>query len=125
MIFIADVVKGGNLLEKLFTWQYFEPALFGSIGVLLVLLFIVLFLGKKDQKKKLEETKKLELDALKEDNSVDAFAKEETPEVALEAKEEEPEIAPVVIEDAPVMNMDTAIEEESKSEEASSFFSAG
>ena len=84
----------GKLLEKLFTWQYFEPVLFTTIGVLLLLLFIVLFLGKKDQKKKLEETKKLELDALKKDSDADTFAKEEKEE-KVEVKDEEP----IVIKD--------------------------
>ena len=51
----------GKYFDKLFAWQYFEPLLFTSIGVLLLLLFIVLFLGKKDQKKRLEETKKFYL----------------------------------------------------------------
>ncbi len=52
MIFIAETVQNNTgILEKLFTWKYFEPVLFGSIGVLLILLFIVLFLGKKIKRK--------------------------------------------------------------------------
>ena len=113
MIFIAETVQNNaGILEKLFTWKYFEPVLFGSIGVLLILLFIVLFLGKKDQKKKLEETKKLELSSLTDENTVDAFAKEEAPEVAVEAKEED--IPPVVITDDPGMNMDTEVTSDDK-----------
>ena len=114
MVFIAEAVNNNaSILEKLFTWKYFEPVLFGSIGVLLILLFIVLFLGKKDQKKKLEETKKLELSSLTDENTVDAFAEEQTPDTAVEAKVEE-DIPPVVIADEAGMNMDTEVSPEDK-----------
>ena len=99
-----------GILEKLFTWQYFEPVLFTSIGVLLLLLFIVLFLGKKDQKRKLEETKKLELSSLTEDNSVDAFAKEESPSVAVEIPKEKPVVVANEVSEHEQMNMETTEE---------------
>ncbi len=100
-----------GFLEKLFTWQYFEPVLFTTIGVLLLLLFIVLFLGKKDQKKKLEETKKLELTSLTEDNSVEAFAKEETSPEPVEVPEEQPVVVADQLPEQPAMNMSTSEEE--------------
>ena len=99
MLYVADIVKSNGFLEKMFTWKYFEPVLFGSIVLLLILLFLVLALGKKDQKKKLEETKKLELESLNKDDAVDAFAKEEAPAAKAEVKEEEEDV-PIVIADA-------------------------
>lgn len=79
--------EGGEKMEflyKLYDNEYFGIALFIVIAILIFLFLLILFFGKKDEKKrKLEETKRLELksaNAFKETNeSVESL---EIPEIA-------------------------------------------
>lgn len=53
-----------EFLYKLYDMEYFGIGLFIVIAILIFLFLIILFFGKKDEKnRKLEETKKLELEA--------------------------------------------------------------
>lgn len=74
-----------EFLNTLFNYEYFGPILFAIIAVLIVLFFIVLFFGKKDEKeRKLEETRRLE-----ELANVNAFKEEiDAEEVKVEFSEE-------------------------------------
>lgn len=73
-----------EFLYKLYDNEYFGIALFIVIAILIFLFLLILFFGKKDEKKrKLEETKRLELEstnAFKETNeSIESL---EIPEIA-------------------------------------------
>ena len=53
-----------EFLYKLYDKEYFGIVLFGVIAILIFLFLIILFFGKKDEKnRKLEETRRLELEA--------------------------------------------------------------
>ncbi|MBE6161252.1 MAG: hypothetical protein E7158_03430 [Firmicutes bacterium] len=74
-----------EFLYKLYEQKYFGPSLLGAIIFLSILFLIVLFAGKKDKNKRLEETKKLELAAINEQKykEVDENTKEiKVPEIA-------------------------------------------
>ena len=64
-----------EFLNKLYNYEYFGVYLMIAIAVLVLLFIIVLFFGKKDQKKReIEETKRIQQinnqDAFKQDNNV-------------------------------------------------------
>lgn len=74
-----------TFLDKIYSYEYFAPIIFGLTAFLIVLFFIILFFGKKDEREKeLEQTKKLEL------ASLNAFSDEEiAKELTIEAEEKE------------------------------------
>lgn len=73
-----------EFLNKLYSYEYFGTYLMIAIAVLVLLFIIVLFFGKKDQKKReIEETKKLQ-----QINNTDAF-KEESNVASVEVPKEE------------------------------------
>ena len=66
-----------EILNKLYSYEYFNLYLISAIVVLVILFFVILFVGKKDKKEReIETTKKLE-----KINNEDAFKSEsnETP----------------------------------------------
>ena len=80
-----------EFLYKLYEQKYFGTCLLGAIIFLSILFLIILFAGKKDKNKRLEETKKLELAAIsnKEYKEVDENTKEiRVPEIAQPKVEE-------------------------------------
>ena len=88
-------------LEKLFTWKYFEPTLFVTIGVLLLLLFIVFFVGNKDKKQKDGATGTTDTPAFDDVAPVQDVA---IPEPVNEIKVDEvPSVIPAV-EESPIDN---------------------
>lgn len=107
-----------EFLYKLYDQQYFGIILFIVIAVLLLLFLIILFFGKKDEKRKLEETRKLELAQANNDTfkEVDGNTKElvipeiEQPEIAKVEETVEP-ISEVRVEQTPVENIETPVEE--------------
>ena len=72
-----------DFLESLYSIENFGIYLFVIIGILVILFLIVLFFGKKDQKKRKELEEKLEQTKI---SNRDAFA-EVTPTTSLEAHE--------------------------------------
>lgn len=73
-----------EFLNKLYSYEYFGTYLMIAIAVLVLLFIIVLFFGKKDQKKReIEETRKLQ-----QINNTDAF-KEESNVASVEVPKEE------------------------------------
>lgn len=73
-----------EFLNKLYSYEYFGTYLMIAIAVLVLLFIIVLFFGKKDQKKReIEETKKLQ-----QINNTDAF-KEQSNVASVEVPKEE------------------------------------
>ena len=86
-----------DFLESLYSIDNFGIYLFIIIGLLVVLFLVVLFFGKKDQKKrkeleeKLEQTKISSKDAFEEVTPVTPV---EVPEEPVEVKEEEPVVQP-------------------------------
>lgn len=81
-----------NFLDKLYESNYFGIGLFAVISFLVVTFLIVLFFGKRDEKKRLEETKELPK------SDVDDTFKETSEAVPVEVP-----VAPINEEQAPVM----------------------
>ena len=82
-----------EFLNKLYNYEYFGMYLMIAIAVLVLLFIIVLFFGKKDQKKReIEETRKLQ-----QINNTDAFKEESNVESVEVPKEEVKE--PVVTQE--------------------------
>ena len=83
-----------EFLNKLYSYEYFGTYLMIAIAVLVLLFIIVLFFGKKDQKKReIEETKKLQ-----QINNTDAFKVESNVE-SVEVPKEEVTQEPVVTQE--------------------------
>lgn len=78
-----------EFLHKLYDMEYFGIVLFAVIVILIVLFLIILFFGKKDEKKKLEETQKLNLEnnAFKEEDTKQALEISEVPQPVIENTE--------------------------------------
>lgn len=103
--------EGGEKMEflyKLYDNEYFGIALFIVIAILIFLFLLILFFGKKDEKKrKLEETKRLELE------STNAFKETNENIESLEIPEiKQPEVLNQDQEVLPVNNLENANETE-------------
>lgn len=89
-----------EFLYKLYDNEYFGLALIIVIAILVLLFLLILFLGKKDEKnRKLEETRRLELEnTTKEENVVSANIEENIPEIEQPIMVEEKEEEPLIVE---------------------------
>ena len=99
-----------EFLYKLYDNEYFGIALFIVIAILIFLFLLILFFGKKDEKKrKLEETKRLELEsanAFKETNeNVESLEIPEIAQPTLSAGKEN--VVPLEFNDEVVLNTPT------------------
>lgn len=104
-----------EFLYKLYDQKYFGIGLFIAIAFLIFLFLVILFFGKKDEKEKLEETKKLELANLENYKEADDNTKEiPVPEIEQPIIKEEientkvEEEIPEIIKEEPI---NTEIEE--------------
>ena len=95
-----------EMLEKLYSYEYFGLYLLLSIIVLVLLFLVVLFFGKKDKvKREIEATRKLEL------INAEAFKEEEIKD-AVEVKVNDELTKDNELENAPVINNESTIFDE-------------
>ena len=106
-----------QILEKMFTWKYFEPTLFVTIGVLLVLLFIVFFVGNKDKKSNNNEVGQ-EGNNPSSDTAFQDIAPTESVEVSEPVSEVKTDDTVSVVTETPVEDIPPVIISETKEEAA-------
>jgi len=89
-----------EFLDKIYGYEHFGVLLFSAIGILIVLFAVILFFGKKDEKKReIERTQKLELE--KQEKDALAIVNEDPtqlnvePAIEIESEISEPALEPI------------------------------